>query len=143
MRQRCSRMIIHIVTKEKYVKEKSLWKFSQILESYLHLLYLFLDVRGSWRCEWQKRDACRPRFREGRKRVYIRLSFKFLVQPPSRWCNLPPRARGGSSLLPLFFLSTPPPPLPLFIPFLPAHRCNLWTGSGRRRDRREGRERIR
>lgn len=30
---------------------------------------------------------------------------------------------------------------PLFIPFLPAHRCNLWTASGRRRDRedREGR----
>lgn len=29
---------------------------------------------------------------------------------------------------------------PLFIPFLPAHRCNLWTASGRRRDRedREG-----
>lgn len=72
-------------------------------------------------------------FREGRKRGESVRPFKFLVQAPSRWCNLPPW------LIPSPFLPFNPSS-PLFIPFLPAHRCNLWTGSGRRRDRREGEE---
>lgn len=44
-------------------------------------------------------------FREGRKRGESVRPFKFLVQAPSRWCNLPPW------LIPSpFFLSTPPLP---------------------------------
>ena len=57
---------------------------------------------------------------------------------PARCATLPPfsLANRGSSCL-LFSSSF----RPVFIPFLPAHRCNLWTASGRRRDRedREGR----
>lgn len=33
------------------------------------------------------------------------------------------------------------PLLALFLPFLPAHRCNLWTGSGRREGGGGGRDR--
>lgn len=64
----------------------------------------------------------------------------------SFWCNrsfavVQLATEAGSSHLSLSpsFLPFNPLSPPLFIPFLPAHRCNLWTGSGRRRDRGEGR----
>lgn len=54
------------------------------------------------------------------------------------------RLRNAAAGVPVALFTLSPYPFllrssfhPLFIPFLPVHRCNLWTASGRQRDRED------